>query len=127
MEFTKNAISWVEIPVTDFDRAKKFYSAIFDYEMPEMMIDNIKMGFLLYDQEKEGIGGAIVQGEGCIPSEMGSKIYLNGGSDLNIVLNRIEKAGGKVILPKTEIGSGFGCFALFTDTEGNQLGLHSMA
>lgn len=125
MEFTTNAVSWVEIPVTNFDRAKQFYSAIFDYEMPEMMMDTTRMGFLLHDQEK-GIGGAIVQGEGCEPSDKGSKIYLNGGSDLNIVLNRVENAGGKVILPKTDIGSGFGFFALFIDTEGNQLGLHSM-
>lgn len=126
MEFTKNAISWFEIPVVDFDRAKKFYSEIFDFEMPDMMMDNIRMGFLLYDQENEGVGGAIVHGEGCVPSDIGSKIYLNGGSDLNIVLNKVEKAGGKVILPKTDIGSGFGFFALFIDTEGNQLGLHSM-
>jgi uncharacterized protein len=127
MEFTTNAINWFEIPVTDFERAKLFYSSIFDFEMPEMMMDTTRMGFLLYDQENGGVGGAIVHGEGCIPNENGARIYLNGGSDLNIVLNRIEKAGGKILLPKTDIGSGFGYFALFIDTEGNQLGLHSMA
>lgn len=127
MEYVTNAVSWVEIPVTDFERAKKFYSTIFDYEMPEMIMDNVRMGFLLYNQEQGGIGGAIVQGEGCNPSENGTKLYLNGGSDLNIILNRIESAGGKTIVTKTDIGSGFGFFALFNDTEGNQLGLHSMA
>ncbi|WP_428224599.1 VOC family protein [Flavobacterium sp.] len=127
MEFNKNAINWFEIPVTDFERAKQFYSAIFDFEMPEMMMDAIRMGFLLYDQENEGVGGAIVHGEGCVPSEAGARVYLNGGSDLNIVLNRVENAGGAVVLPKTDIGSGFGFFALFKDTEDNLLGLHSMA
>lgn len=126
MEFTKNAINWFEIPVLNFDRAKEFYSKIFDFQMPEMTMGDMRMGFLLYDQENDGVGGAIVQGEGCIPSETGTKVYLNGGSDLTIVLNKIEAAGGKIVLPKTEIGSDFGFFALFMDSEGNQLGLHSM-
>jgi len=61
---TKNAINWIEIPVSDFERAKKFYSAIFDFEMPEMQMGPQLMGFLLYDQPGGGIGGAIVKGEG---------------------------------------------------------------
>lgn len=127
MEFTKNAISWFEIPVTNFERAKTFYSTIFDFEMPEMMMGETRMGFLLYDQMNDGIGGAIVQGEGYEPSDKGSKVYLNGGSDLNLVLNRVENAGGTIILPKTEITPEFGFFAIFQDSEGNMVSLHSMA
>ena len=123
---TTNAISWVEIPVTDFERAKSFYSKIFDYEMPEMEMDSYKMGFLLSDQENGGVGGAIVQGEDCEPSKKGSKVYLNGGNDLTVVLNRVEAAGGKIIAPKTEITPEFGFFATFEDTEGNYISLHSM-
>lgn len=123
---TTNAINWVEIPVTDFERAKAFYSKIFDYEMPEMNMEPFKMGFLLYDQEKGGVGGAIVQGEGCEPSTKGAKVYLNGGDDLSVVLGRVEAAGGKVIAPKTEIPPDFGYFATFEDTEGNHVSLHSM-
>jgi len=126
MEMTTNAISWVEIPVTDFERAKSFYSKIFDYEMPEMEMDSYKMGFLLSDQENGGVGGAIVQGEDCEPSKKGSKVYLNGGNDLTVVLNRVEAAGGKIIAPKTEITPEFGFFATFEDTEGNYISLHSM-
>jgi predicted enzyme related to lactoylglutathione lyase len=94
--------------------------------MPDMMMGSYHMGFLLYDQEGGGIGGAIVDGDGYAPSDKGSKIYLNGGSDLNNVLNRVEKAGGKVVLPKTQITPELGCFASFTDTEGNVVSLHSM-
>ena len=121
----KNAVSWIEIPVSDFDRAKKFYSAIYDFDMPEMQMGPNRMGFLLYDQQGGGIGGAIVQGEGYEPSALGAKVYLNGGNDLNTVLNRVTVAGGKIILPKTEIAPGLGHFAIFEDVEGNQVSLHS--
>jgi predicted enzyme related to lactoylglutathione lyase len=126
MEMLKNAVSWAEIPVSDFERAKKFYSAIYDFEMPEMEMGPVKMGFLLYDQQGGGVGAALVKGEGCISSKDGVKLYLNGGSDLNTILNRVEKAGGKIILKKTEITPEFGYFATFEDTEGNHISLHSM-
>jgi predicted enzyme related to lactoylglutathione lyase len=38
----------------------------------------------------------------------------------------IEPAGGSIAVPKTDIGSGFGLFAHFVDSEGNKVGLHSM-
>ena len=126
MEQLKNSISWAEIPVTDFDRAKKFYSTIYDYEMPSQQMGPNLMGFLLMEQENQGIGGAIVKGEGYVPSPDGTLVYLNGGKDLNVVLNRVEAAGGKVLVPKTLITPELGYFALFLDTEGNKLGIHSM-
>ncbi|MBK8196418.1 MAG: VOC family protein [Lewinellaceae bacterium] len=127
MEFAKNSISWFEIPVVDFERAKTFYQAIFDYEMPEMQMDAIRMGILLHDRDGGGIGGAICHGEGYAPSgHNGPKVYLNGGADLNIVLGRVDAAGGKQLLPKTPIGENMGHFAFFNDTEGNVVGLYSM-
>lgn len=125
MEMFKHAVSWIEIPVTDFDRAKKFYSTIYDFDMPEMQMGPNRMGFLLHDQQGGGIGGAIVQGEGYQPATVGSKVYLNGGDNLDTVLNRVAGAGGKIILPKTEITPEFGYFAIFEDSEGNQVSLHS--
>lgn len=126
MEMTKNAISWFEIPVRDFERAKTFYSAIFDYEMPEMPMGGIRMGILPHDRDGGGIGGCICHGEGYEPSGAnGTKVYLDGGADLNTVLNRVPGAGGQVVLPKTPIGEGMGQFAFFADTEGNVVGLYS--
>lgn len=121
----RDAITWVEIPVTDFERAKKFYSAIYDYDMPEMMMGPNRMGFLLYDQQAGGIGAAIVQGEGYVPTPNGAKVYLNGGSDLNTVMNRVESAGGKVLMTKMLISPDLGSFGIFEDTEGNHISLHS--
>jgi predicted enzyme related to lactoylglutathione lyase len=52
-------------------------------------------------------------------------LYLNGGKDLTVVLSRIEAAGGRVIMGKSLIDEAVGYFALFMDTEGNRLALHS--
>ncbi len=126
MEF-KNAISWFEIPVTDFARAKTFYQKIFDFEMPEMEMGPVRMGILLYDQDGGGVGGAICFGEGYKPSSHdGPKVYLTAGDDLNTVLNRVAGAGGQVLVPKTLIAPEMGYFAFFNDSEGNVVGLFSM-
>lgn len=126
MEMT-NAINWFEIPVSDYERAKKFYCSIYEYEMVEMDMQGTKMGMLPHDPASGGIGGAICYGEGYTPSTEGSKVYLNGGKDLNEVLGRVESAGGQVILGKTKITDEIGFFAIFADTEGNQVSLHSPA
>ena len=65
MEMTKNAISWFEIPVLDFERAKTFYQTIFDFEMPEMIMDHLRMGILLHDRDGGGIGGVYSGGALC--------------------------------------------------------------
>lgn len=120
-----NAINWVEIPVRDFDRARKFYSAIYDYEMFETLVRGTRMGFLPYEQKEHRVGGAICFGKDYVPSSQGTLPYLNGGADLAVVLNRVENAGGKILQSKTFLGEGVGYSALFTDTEGNRVALHS--
>ncbi len=124
----KNAINWFEISVTDYERAKKFYNQslgveITDYHMPEK---NMKYGVFPYDEENGGVGGAIMQMDGCNPSMDGSTVYLNGGDDLNNVLSKVTSAGGTVIMPKTNVNE-HGFIAQFADTEGNRIALHSMS
>lgn len=118
-----NAINWFEIPATNFSRAKAFYSSIFDAELAVQKMMNDQMAFL--PAEEGGVGGAIIQGEGYIPSAEGTIPYLNGGSDLNTILERVADAGGNVVLPKTQISEEIGYFAFFMDTEGNKIALHS--
>lgn len=122
-----NALNWFEIPVTDFDRAKKFYETIFDYPMPENMMGPTRMGFFLYDFKAGKVGGAICHGDGYLPSQQGSLIYLNCQPDLQVVLGRVEQAGGKIAQQKKEINGGLGFIAFITDSEGNRIALHSMA
>lgn len=120
-----HAINWVEIPVIDFERAKLFYSAIYDYEMTERIVGEDRYGFLIFNREQKGVGGAIVKGKDFQPTTHGIKAYLTAGNDLDIVLNRVENAGGKVILPKTLIAPDIGYYATFQDTEGNNISLFS--
>ncbi len=122
-----NAINWFEIPVTNYERAKQFYSSVLgseitDHHMPEQ---NTKYGVFTHKEDKNGTGGAIIEAEGQIPSKEGSTIYLNGGDNLSEPLNRVETAGGKILMPKTDIGQD-GFIAQFIDTEGNRVALHSM-
>ena len=124
MEEIKSAINWFEIPTKYFDRAVGFYSAIYAFEMPTRDMGHIKMGFFQH-QQGTGIGGAIVSGDGQ-PSQNGAKLYLNAGSDLSLVLDRVAGAGGIVVKGKTEISSEIGYFAIIDDTEGNRVYLHSM-
>ena len=75
--------------------------------------------------ENNGVGGAIIQGEGQNPTADGATIYLNGGDDLSAPLSRVEPNGGEIIMPKTDINEN-GFIAQFIDTEGNRVALHSM-
>jgi uncharacterized protein len=126
MEMQHHAISWVEIPVTDFERARRFYGKIYDFDMPEMAMGNNRMGFLLFDQDKGGIGAAIVFGAEYKPSKFGAKVYLNAGADVNVILTRIISAGGKIVTEKTLVAPGMGFYAVIEDTEGNEIRLHSI-
>ncbi len=120
----KNAINWFEIPVKNFERAKSFYSALMGGDIMVMPHPQYKYGMLPADMQN-GVGGGIVEGEGFEPSDKGPLIYLNGGDDLSIPLSKVEKAGGKILLPKTSIGPN-GFMAHIMDTEGNKIALHSM-
>ncbi len=119
-----NALNWFEIPATDIDRAKKFYNRIFEIELIPIEASS---GFpmVMFPAERGDISGAVIQGEGYKPSVEGSIVYLNCGDDLNTVLNRIEAAGGRVVMSKTDISEN-GFVAYFMDSEGNKVGLHSM-
>lgn len=119
----KNYISWFEIPAYNFERAVNFYNEIYSIQMETSEANGYHMA---YFPTKTGIGGAIVCGEGCVPSNVGPLLYLNAGKDLEVVLSKIENAGGQIVMPKTLISDEAGHFALFIDTEGNRLALHSI-
>ena len=126
MEMTKNSLAWFEIPVSDFERVKTFYSKIFDFEMASFQMGTNLMGFFPFDRQG-GIGGAITHGEGYVPSQQGTLVYLSGGADLIVAPDRVDDAGGTILLGKTPIGPELGYYARFLDTEGNRLALHSPA
>lgn len=124
----RNAISWFEIPTTDIERAQGFYETIFEIKLAAFETDNFKMRMFPIEDPQTGIGGALSYAEGFyVPSATdGPLVYLNANPDVQIVLDRIEKAGGKVIIPKTQISAEYGHMAVFIDSEGNRIALHSV-
>lgn len=124
----KNAISWFEIPATDLARATKFYESIFGLSLVVMDMPNIRMRMFPLDDMMTQVGGAVVDSGGFHkPSATdGALIYLNGNPDVQTILDKVETAGGKVAVPKTEISPDYGFMAVIIDTEGNRIGLHSV-
>ena len=127
MGIKENVVGWFEIPAIDVQRAKKFYEAIFDIELMDMEMDTgLKMA--MFPVKEGGIGGAICEHKDFYkPSLDGTLVYLNADPDLQQVLGKINKHGGKELLPKTQISEEYGYMALFEDSEGNRVALHSMA
>jgi predicted enzyme related to lactoylglutathione lyase len=125
MDKNANSLNWFEIPVTDMDRATKFYATIMNAEMfpmPAMMGMEL-VGF----PSEPGNGkasGALCKSDFHKPSQDGSLIYLNANPSIQTVIDKVETAGGKLIMPKTQISPEIGYMAFFIDTEGNRVGLH---
>ena len=117
-----NPINWLEIATSDLERAQEFYAKVFDLEFQFVEMPDSKM-YMFGDPDKKGSGGCLNYGEGVVPSIEGTLIYFS-SEDLNVPLERVEQAGGKVLIPKTDIGEN-GFFAHILDSEGNKIGLHS--
>lgn len=122
-EAMKSLISIFEIPATEISRAIAFYQAILDIKIENMDFPEIQMG--LFPYEGQIVTGVIIKGEGYQPSANGVTIYLNGGDNLQVILDKVEKNGGKILVSKTLHADESGYFALFFDSEGNKIGLHS--
>ncbi|HTE27990.1 VOC family protein [Flavitalea sp.] len=117
-------VNWIEIPVTEPERARKFYEAVFEFKIVDMEVGTESYA-CFPNKNGDGFSGALVQYEFTIPGRQGPLVYLNAYNNIDSMLERIESAGGKVIEPKKEIAPGFGFFALFEDSEGNMLALQS--
>ncbi|MBS1538854.1 MAG: VOC family protein [Bacteroidetes bacterium] len=117
-----NYVSWFEIPAVNFEQAVGFYNHIYSITMDKIFTNDYTMAFF---PANGGIGGAVVAGPSSMPSDAGPLIYLNGGNDLNNILGKVVEAGGRIVMEKTLISDEAGYFAIFIDTEGNKLALHS--
>ncbi|WP_080927888.1 VOC family protein [Vibrio nigripulchritudo] len=116
-------ISIFEIPATDISRAINFYQAILGINIEQMEMPGMEMG--LFPYEDQAVIGVVLKEEGFQPSSGGVTVYLNGGDNLQVVLDKVEKNGGKIVIPKTAHADESGFFAIFLDSEGNRMGLHS--
>jgi predicted enzyme related to lactoylglutathione lyase len=125
---TTNVITWFEIPVLNIERAQSFYETILDIKMVTRKDGNDEAVFFPFNpnviQATSGrVTGVLSKSGRNSPSGSGTVVYLNASPSIQMVLDKVEQAGGKVIVPKFAIPAGF--IALITDTEGNKIGLHA--
>jgi predicted enzyme related to lactoylglutathione lyase len=116
-------ISWFEIPSTDFERAVRFYETVLGTELRRENVGDQPIGIFQYTEP--ATGGCVIHSPTAKPSTDGVVVYLNAQPNVDAVLARVEKAGGKVQGPVIELPQDIGYIGFFTDTEGNRIGLHS--
>ncbi len=120
-----SVINWFDIPATDFNRAVTFYETVLGQSLIRENMLGAQMA--IFPAKAGETTGAIIARDRATPGTSGSTIYLKAGKDVSTALSRVEKAGGKVMHPKTFIKEGWGYFAIILDSEGNKIGLHSPA
>lgn len=120
-----NAINWFEIPVANFERAVAFYETILAAKLPvDSSFPGMRMAMFPYNDP--GVGGCLIGFEQARPHADGVRIYLNGGENLASILDRVVAAGGMIVMPKTFLREDIGYIGMFSDSEGNIVGLHSL-
>ena len=120
----KSVINWFEIPVSDMDRAIKFYEPVMQVSLRREKMDSAELA--VFPHEDPATGGALAKFEGIIPSVQGAIIYLH-TDNLTATLDRVASAGGECVFGPLALPRGIGTIALFTDSEGNRVGLHQPA
>lgn len=127
MTAEENIITWFEIPVIDIQRAKKFYETLFDLKMREQELMDMDIAYFPFEVGNGKVSGSLVKGNMHLPSKGGNTIvYFNANPFIQTIIDKVEPAGGKVILTRTLITEEVGYMAIFTDTEGNSIGLHAI-
>ncbi|MBI5020776.1 MAG: VOC family protein [Ignavibacteriales bacterium] len=121
----EKTIGWFEIPANDLTRSKQFYGSVFDIQFQDITLPNgLKMA--LFPAGDKTIGGALCEHhEFYKPGHEGVLVYMSANPDLQLILDRIIMHGGKILVAKTIITPEYGYMAVFEDTEGNRLALHS--
>lgn len=117
-------VGWFEIPVSDMERAKQFYETVFKIEIKVQDFEGTLMGWLPDNDGIFGATGSLIKQESYVPSEKGTLVYFM-SNDVQIELDRVVEAGGKIFQEKTKISDEHGCMGVFIDSEGNRVALHS--
>ncbi len=107
----RNPVGWFEIYVNDLDRATKFYETVLGVQLQELPspMPHLKMMAFPMSMEAGGLPFTVQDGG----NERRSKQHdcLLSCQDCGVEADRIEKAGGKIQMPKTSIGQ-YGSIAL---------------
>lgn len=117
----ENPVAYFEIPITDLDRAMKFYADIFGFDFEQDSVDGVELAWFPYNPDAPGASGALAKGEIYVPTRNGPLIYFT-ARDIEVTLARIAERGRPILYPKTDTGVGV-IVAEFEDSEGNRIAL----
>ena len=118
-----NLIAHVEIPVTDLERAMRFYSAVFGVTFGDVVtIHGNRMAYFPFEEGKDGASAALAEGDVYIPTVHGAIIYFN-VDDVDTVITKAVQEGSEMLFPKTPVGNGF--VAEIRDSEGNRIAIQT--
>lgn len=122
----KNPVGWFEIPVTDMARAIKCYNTIFGYALEAMSFGDTEMAWMPFDESENGAAGTLIKHDEHyqVAGDAGVLIYFM-CDDVADTLVKVEEAGCKILQGKTQISEEHGYMAIFYDSEGNRIALHS--
>jgi predicted enzyme related to lactoylglutathione lyase len=121
-----NAINWFEIPVSDIDRAQRFYESVLARTLRREAMGDQVLAVFPYDEPNAG--GCLLPGTNKPAANgQGVLIYLDCMPSIDAALKRVEASGGAVVAAKTALPPGMGFYAHVRDTEGNVVGLHALA
>ena len=120
MSTPDNATVWFEIPVTDMDRAKSFYSAVLQANFVDDDSGPNPMAIFSVTDMKAGVSGHLYPGKPA-KDGVGPTIHLAAPEPLEETISRVGPNGGKVLSDIIKIPPGR--FAYCTDPDGNSIGL----
>ncbi len=120
-----HAVTWFEIPVSDLARSQRFYEQLLGVALRPEDCTGARLAIFPYSEP--GVGGALMQVSEVAPATGSPLLYLNAGDHLQTVLDRVGALGGQVLMPRTDLPDGMGCFAHIGDPDGQRIGLHALA
>ena len=124
-----NNMVWFEVPVTDLDRAVRFYEAAFATQL--LTHPNFPGLAMFPKMNDEAVTGALIRAGNSndshesMPCAGGTTVYLNCDGDLDGVLSRALAAGGTLLQEVAQLPGSMGYIAQFRDPDGNRIGLHA--
>jgi uncharacterized protein len=119
---SQNTFCWADVPVTDLDRAIKFYSAVLGGEVKKESFGDMSFGLLPHFEHN--VSGCLVVAKDNQPSMNGPMVYFSVEGRLDDAIAQVSKQGGKILKEKHQIGP-HGFRAILVDSEGNRVALHS--